>query len=176
MDKARKRHRNKQVSGFSLIELIMIVVLLGIISGVTIPLIFEVVNGWQLSVVRNDLSESAKIGMDRMIREIRQINGRDGVMSATAASFQFTDLNGNNITFYLSSGHLMRTVDGASNQLADNLNQLNFTYYDAGGSVIAIPQVSPQSTDIRMIVIDLSFSYAGAQLNIESGVSPRRLQ
>jgi len=168
--------RRRRSAGFTLLELVMVIVLLGIIAGASVPLMFEIVNGWQLSVTRNEMSESAKIGMDRMIREMRQISNRSGVITANSSVFQFIDVNGSDITFNLSGSNLMRTIGEVSNQLADNVAQLNFSYYDNEDSLIAVPRVNPQDTDIRRIVVDLVFSSAGTQLNIESGVSPRRLQ
>ena len=110
-----------------------------------------------------------------MIREIRQINNNTSVITANSSTFKFIDLNNNTITFNVSGGHLMRTVGAVSNQLADNVSALSFTYYNTNEAVIAIPQVSPASTDITRIVVDLTLS-AQTSLSCESGVSPRSLQ
>lgn len=162
--------------GFSLIELVIGIVVVGIIAGVTVPLFSEVIKSWVLSVQLNDMCESARVAMDRMDREIRQINSVTGVLTANSANFQFVDANSNTITFNLSSGHLIRAVGGSSNQLADNVTSLAFTYYNSAGAVIATPVVSPSNTNIKRIVIDLTFTNGATQLNFESGVSPRRLQ
>ncbi|MEI8350179.1 MAG: prepilin-type N-terminal cleavage/methylation domain-containing protein [Candidatus Omnitrophota bacterium] len=164
------------IPGFTLLEIIIVVVLLGITFAVTAPLMFAVVDGWRLAVDRNTMSESANLAMDKMIREMRQIKSKASVITASGSTFRFIDINDNDITFNLSSGHLMRTIGATSNQLADNVSSLSFTYYNSAGAQIATPQVNPSDTDIKRVVIDLTFSLGGTQLALKSGVSPRRLQ
>ena len=165
----------RKVAAFTIYELVIVIVLVGIIFAVTAPLMLEVGRGWQLAQSRNELCSSAIVAMDRMIREIRQINNNTSVITANSSTFKFIDLNNNTITFNVSGGHLMRTVGAVSNQLADNVSALSFTYYNTNEAVIAIPQVSPASTDITRIVVDLTLS-AQTSLSCESGVSPRSLQ
>jgi type II secretory pathway pseudopilin PulG len=170
-----KKKYFSSLSTFTLIEFIIVIALLGITFAVTAPLMVAVVDAWHLATRRNDISESAKVAMDRMLREIRQIKSTTSVITANSSTFRFIDVNDNDITFNLSSGHLVRTVGATSNQLADNVSSLSFTYYNAGGSQVSTPQVSPNSTNISRIVIDLTFSFSGTQLALESAVNPRRL-
>jgi len=158
-------------AGYTLFELVMVIVLVGIIFSVTAPLMIEVGRSWQIASKRNNMSESAMVALDRMVREIRQIKDTASVLAASSSVFQFIDANSNNITFNLSGNYLMRN----SNQLAANVSALSFTYYDAAGAVIATPTVGA-STNIKSIVVDISFSLGGTTLNLESGVAPRRLQ
>lgn len=162
-------------SAFSLIELVMVIVLVSIIFAVTAPLMLAIGSGWQLAQVRNELSASAMVAMDRMIREIRQVSNTTSVITASSSSFSFVEINGNTVTYNVSGGHLMRTVGATASQLADYVSALSFTYYNAAGTVIAVPLVSPSVTNITRIVIDLAF-LSGTSLSLESGVSPRNLQ
>ncbi|MEI8012419.1 MAG: type II secretion system protein [Candidatus Omnitrophota bacterium] len=165
----------KKNTAFTLIELVMVIVLVGIIFGVTAPLMLEVGRNWQLAQGRNELCESAKVAMDRMVREIRQVKDKTSVITATAVTFKFIDVDNNTITFSTASGHLMRTVGTTANQLADNVTAVSFTYYNASESVIASPSVNPSATNIARIVIGLTLS-SGSSLSLESGVVPRSLQ
>ncbi len=168
--------KRKEHSAFTLVELIMVIVLTGILFAVTAPLMLEIAKNWQLARSRNDLCESAKVAMDRMIREIRNINDNTSVITANGSTFKFVDVNSNTITFNLSSGHLIRTQGASANQLADNVTALSFTYYNSSESVIATPVVNPSATDITRVVIDITSSVGGTSLSFESGVSPRSLQ
>lgn len=162
--------------GFSLIELIMAIMILGIIAGVGAPLIIEVSEAWIFQTQRKELSESARIAMDRMIREIRRILDRASVITANSTTFQFIDIDNRNITFGISGTVLTRSVNGIPYRLASNISSLSFTYYDSAGAVIATPTLNPAQTDIRRIAIDLTFSLGNQQLSFSSSVSPRRLQ
>lgn len=162
--------------GFSLIEYIMVVVIMGVLIAIGAPLVFEAADAWLVQSKRKDMSESAKIAMDRITREIRRIQSKTSVTSASSSSFRFTDIDGRDITFDTSSSTLRRAENSAVNTLADNVNSFSLTYYDANGAAIAVPSVSPGQTNIKRIEINLIFSYGGTQLNFQSQVSPRRLQ
>ncbi|MFH1414389.1 MAG: prepilin-type N-terminal cleavage/methylation domain-containing protein [Candidatus Omnitrophota bacterium] len=164
----------KQRKAFSLIEMIMVMVILGIIAGIGAPLIAETGRGWLLHVQRKEMSESARIAIDRMTREIRRIKDTTSVITASNTAFQFVNIDDENITFDSSGTTLRRTIDGTTNELADNLDSISFTYYDTSGSTITTPDVSPQETDIRRIEISLTFSLGGTQLTVVSQVWPRR--
>lgn len=162
--------------GFTLIEFIISVAILGIIFAISARLLLEIADGWRLAGSRNEISETAKVAMGRMTREIRMVKDRTSVLTASGSVFQFIDANSNNIQFNVSSGRLLRTENGAANALADNVSSLSFTYYNSLDAAIPAPAVSPSSTDIRRIVVDITFSAGGAQLSFESGISLRRLE
>jgi type II secretory pathway pseudopilin PulG len=161
-------------SAFSIIELVMVIVLVSIIFAVTAPLMLSIASGWQLAQARNELSASAMVAMDRMIREIRQLKNNTSVITANSSTFSFVEINSNTVTYNVSGGHLMRTVGATASQLADYVSVLTFTYYNAAGTVITTPLVSPSATNITRMVIDLTF-LSGTSLSFESGVSPRNL-
>lgn len=169
--KDKSLSKGVSAAGYTIFELVMVIVLVGIIFAVTAPLMIEVGRSWQIASKRNSMSEDAMVAMDRMAREIRQIKNTASVLAATGSVFQFIDVNNNNITFSLSGNYLMRNV----NQLAGNVTALTFTYYDAVGALIPAPVLSPV-TNIKSVVINLIFSLGGTSLNLESGVFPRRLQ
>lgn len=166
----RKKH------AFSLIELVVVMIILGILVAIGAPLVFKVADAWVFQKQRKEMSESAKIGMDRMIREIRRIKDSMSVLTANSSTFQFIDIDDQNITLDLSGSSLRRTLAGSANILADNVSALSFIYYDENGIVIATPLVSPNATDIKRIQISLTFSLAGQGLSFQSQVVPRRLE
>jgi prepilin-type N-terminal cleavage/methylation domain-containing protein len=160
--------------GFSIIEFIVVMAILGILSGICIPLVMQSVEAYLYHSKRAEELESAVIAVGRMTREIRRIRDTSSVVTATSSSFGFIDSSSNTITFSLSGSTLMRTFGGTLNGLADNVTALTFTYYDASGTVLPSPTLNP--TNIRRIQIDLTFTLSSSQLNFRSQVSPRRLQ
>jgi prepilin-type N-terminal cleavage/methylation domain-containing protein len=160
--------------GFTLIEFMMVVVILGVIIGIGAPLLVEVTEGWLLGSQRKELSFSAKLAMDVMTREIRRIRNRTSILTAAGSNLRFIDIDDHDITFDVSSQTLRRNLDGVVNGLADNLSSLSFTYYNSAGATLPVPVASP--SDIRRIEITTAFSTGATQLSFKSGVSPRRLQ
>ena len=163
--------KNKLLRSYTLFELIMVMVLIGVIFFVTAPLMIEVGRNWQLASNRNVLSENGMVALDRVVREIRNLKDKNSILAASDSSFQFIDVNNETVTFSRSGNYLMRN----SSQLASNVSSLTFTYYDAAGGVVALPTVG-SGTNIHNVTVDISFSSAGTSLNLESGVYPRRLQ
>jgi len=166
----------KNKAGFSLIEFIMVMVILGVIMAIGVPLVMQATEAWVFQSQRKEMSESAKVAIGRMVREIRLVRNKTSVATASSATFRFTDTDNRDITFGSSGASLQRTEDGSVNTLADNLSSLSFVYYDSGGATIATPLVSPDSTNIRRVEINLVFSLGGTILSFQSQVSPRRLR
>lgn len=162
--------------GFSIIEFIVVIIILGILSGVGINFMLEVGRARLFQWQRKEISESAKIAIDRMSREIRRINSKTSVYTATSSAFRFIDIDSSDVTYDLSGSSLRRNQGGTINVLADNVSALTFTYYNSSGAAIVIPVVNPGQTDIRMIQIDINFTYNDQQFKIRSQVTPRRLQ
>ncbi len=174
----KRRDTKKSVT---FIELIMAIVLLAIIAGIGVPLLLAANEAWVLAIQRNEMSEVARVALDRIIREIRMTNNTTSVLTANGTTFSFIaqDIDGDSstdtITFGRSGTTLRRNLGGTVNDLAEDVSALAFTYYDSSGSVIATPAVSPSATDIRRVKVSLTFSLGATQLNIESQVSPRML-
>lgn len=173
-------------SGYTLFELIMVVILVGIMFLATAPLMVEISRGWQLATIRTDMSESAVVAMDRIGREIRQIRDNASIVTASASTFRFVDLSNNDITFSLSGGNLVRTINGVSNQLANNVSSLTFTYYNDKYTTALTPTSVPPiscsanclgtATNIKSIVVNFTLTSGGTNLALQDGVFPRRLQ
>ncbi len=156
---------------FTLIEFIMVIVLLSIIAGIGLPLLAEISQAWVLDKQKDEIAQSARLAVDRMIREIRRA---EIITVADADSLEFTDIDSTSITFDISSAALRRRQGALANLLAENVASLDFTYYDDSGSEIAVPVADPSL--IRRIELNMSFSLGDALFNIRSQVSPRRLQ
>ena len=111
--------------------------------------------------------------MDRMTREIRTVRDDASVATASSGQFRFIDAGDKDITYSLSSTNLNRTENGTANLLAENVSSIAFTYYDAGGTAIPAPTVSPSATDIRRVRINLTLTKNGEDVYLQSDSSPK---
>nr|MBU1328611.1 prepilin-type N-terminal cleavage/methylation domain-containing protein [Candidatus Omnitrophota bacterium] len=159
--------------GFTLIELIMVIVIIGIIASVVGYILLGAVQGWTFKAKRNDILWDGRLAINRMVREIREIKDLTSVTTASSSQFRFTNINNNSITYSLSGANLNRTKDGAANILAQNVSSLSFTYYDSSGASIATPTVSPSSTDIRRVRINITLTNGGQNFYAQSDSVPR---
>ncbi|MFA6349457.1 MAG: type II secretion system protein [Candidatus Omnitrophota bacterium] len=167
-----KRVKTKLVRGFTLIELVMVMVLVGILAGIGVPMLMQTVDAWSFNSQFQDNSVfSAIVAMNRMSREIRRLKDDASVTAATASQFSFDDINSNAITFDLSGNTLMRNTDG----LSDYVSSLSFTYYDDNDAVIAVPIISP-NTNIRRIQADLNVFSGSNTLDFQFSIRPQNLR
>ncbi len=163
----------KKEKGFTLIEVIIVITIVGIVSVIIGSMLLGVVKAWTFKFNRNDILCDGRLAMDRMTREIRTIKDSTSVTTASAAQFRFTDTGNKDITYSLSSTNLNRTENGTANLLAENVSSLAFTYYDANGNTIATPIVSPSATNIRRVRINLTLTKNGQNVYLQSDASTK---
>lgn len=151
--------------GFTLIELIMVIVIVGIIAGVMTPFAANSFRYWALTRSERDAIFSSRLALNRMVREIRQIKNVASITTFTATQFAYTDINNNTMNFQQSGNSLLRIYNGASNELSNKLQSsggLTFTYLDTNGAVTAV------AANIRMVRIKLILQSGDAVVTTES--------
>ena len=164
---------NMNKRGFTLVELVIVITIVGIISVVIGSMLLGTVKAWTFKFNRNDSLWDGRIALDRMTREIRAIKNTTSVTTASAAQFRFIDAGNKDITYSMSSTNLNRTENGTANLLAENVSSLAFTYYDTNGNTIATPTVSPSATNIRRIRISLTLTKNGENVYLRSDASTK---
>ncbi|HAZ09750.1 MAG TPA: hypothetical protein DCY56_01400 [Candidatus Omnitrophica bacterium] len=163
----------KKEKGFTLIEVIIVITIVGIVSVIIGSMLLGVVKAWTFKLNRNDILWDGRLAMDRMTREIRTIKNSTSVTTASAAQFRFTDTGNKDITYSLSSTNLNRTENGTANLLAADVSALTFTYYNSSDAVIPSPAVSPSATDIRRVRINLTLTKNGENVYLQSDASTK---
>ena len=163
----------KNNKGFTLIEMIMVIILIGIVAAIIAVPLSQGVKGWFQATSREGISQSGRIGIERMTREIRNTARKSDntpcISSAAATSITFSDLSGDltscdSIEFSLSGSDIQRItrVGGVITEtanLADNVNSLTIIYYNStnGTPPAAI-------TDIRRLSIEITSTQGGEVL------------
>lgn len=113
-------------SGFSLIELIMVIITVGIISVVIAPVFISGFNAYFWTRGAVDVTAQGEFAMDRMAREIRGIQPSD-ITSFSANSLTY-NLSGTPVSYSVNvQGQLMRNAD----LLASGVSSLTFSYFQS---------------------------------------------
>ncbi|MBM3244269.1 MAG: type II secretion system protein [Candidatus Omnitrophica bacterium] len=158
---------------FTLIELVMVMVIVGIIAGIGVPVILTTADAWSLaSFFQDNAVSQAIVAQSRMSREIRRLLNDASVAGASSTQYSFTDLGSNVITYNRSGNTLMRNSDG----LAANVTALSFIYYDDDNNTITTPVVSPDDTDIRIVQGNFSILAGSNTLNFRFATRPQNLR
>lgn len=145
--------KNKKL-GFTLLELIIVIVLVGIVVFFLAGIIQQIVESWYFVVDKEELSIQAPYALNRLVRELRTANT---VTSALSNSITFRDYQNNVYMYYLSNGVLYRN----GKEILDGITNFSLQYY-------------PSSSNIERVIINLERSKGAYILPLRTGVKLRK--
>lgn len=121
--------------GFSLIELVLTIMLLGIIAAVVSQYALQGVRSYSVEQDRGDVHSQGRLAVERVAREVRAIRSATAadlpIMAAT--DLRFYDTLGQDVRFTWAAGTLTRN----GQTLATNVTSFAFAYLQADGSTVA---------------------------------------
>jgi prepilin-type N-terminal cleavage/methylation domain-containing protein len=157
--------------GFTLVEVVITIVIVGIISGIASLILLQGVRAYSDGQSRSDVHYQARLAMERMGREIRLVRSRTvadiPVMNPTL--FLFTDSQGVQMGFRLNAGAVQRTQDNGTTwqTLATGVTALNFSYLQQDG-------VTPAAaTTLWFVAIEMTDQQGSETLQMRTRVHPR---
>jgi prepilin-type N-terminal cleavage/methylation domain-containing protein len=165
--------RTPNSKGFTLIEIVITIVLVSILAGIAAMIILQGVRAYSDEQIRSDVHYQARLAMERMAREMRQVRSCGAPdlpgMVNPSASIIFTDINDATIPFSRTGTDLMRGAD----VLARNITALQFRFLDINGN----ESVNCGTTPTDMWLIEISLTTTDTQtaqsLNMLTRVYPR---
>ena len=168
----------KKNKGFTLVELVIVIIIIGIAASVLGFMLLGTIKAWTFKFNRNDILWDGRLALNRMTREIRAIkNGAPSVPTQpTSSRFEFVytvDTVDKDTIYSLSSTNLYRTENGIQNLLSENVSSLTFTYYNSSGTEIPSPAFDPSATDIRRVRINLTLTKNGQNVYLQSDASTK---
>lgn len=140
--------------GFTLVEFVLAIAMIGILGAVLGPGLGRAIRGYNIVQARRATLAQARAAIDRIVHEIRLIQGANAILNiSSSSSFQFEYPNNNAITYSLSGGNLMRNSD----ILADNVPSLNFQYFRGSGATTTTP------SQVRRVRIQFAINAPNSQ-------------
>jgi prepilin-type N-terminal cleavage/methylation domain-containing protein len=150
------------MKGYTLVELIVVMVIIGIVAAIGVPIMLKAVDVWSFSSrFQTNAVMSSVSAMHRMSKEIRRLKNDTSVITATAggSTYSFVDINNNQITYRLNGTTLERGVGATPvyDGLLDNVQSLSFQYFnDISSTPLSTILVSPSGTNVRLVEVSFS--------------------
>ncbi len=126
----KKDNRPAGEAGFTLIELIIGMVLIGILGGFSIQFLSRTMQMGQLVSGQKSLVDEAKIALDRMAREVRFANSVDSFTSTSISltTSGYAQDTSTDVDYSYAGGVLTRTGDvSGAHTIAENISSFSIT-------------------------------------------------
>ena len=149
--------------GFSLIEVILVIVILGIIVGVGAQFMGTSFQLYFSSRDNLNVDAQARAALERMTRELRAIRPATSLTMTPATQITFTDEAGTVVQYILSGGNLLRNTQ----VLAGGVTGLGFEYLNSTGAVTATP------AQVFYISVQFTVTQGGKSSIYRATISPR---
>jgi MSHA biogenesis protein MshO len=139
------RFRVCSENGYTLIEIVMVIVILGVIGAFTFTFVADAVQVFKKSSARKDLYDQGRLALERMVRELR-----DGK--------EITDCSSNSITF--KKAHPA--------QAADNIEEVKFQLNGTNLERVGDPSGTPQTAILASDVTSFSLGAGGSGVSVDA--------
>lgn len=149
-----------EVKGFTLIEALFVIALLTILLAAIYPHLRMAHTGWQAADCRADIIQNARVGMDKIVKALREAQSFVSVTASADSDGQivFLDKDGNTKEFKKydegSFGMLGYVSEGNTYKLAGPISSLKFFCYQEDGDTLTTTAGDIKSVEIEMVVID----------------------
>src|SRR5690348_6666928 len=95
-------------AGFTLIELIIVIVLLAVIAKISSQMLTEGFNSYLTMEKVTDANWQGQLALGRMVRDLRAVRSANDISVNTSSEITFVDSTGTTIDYKLSGTSLMR--------------------------------------------------------------------
>jgi prepilin-type N-terminal cleavage/methylation domain-containing protein len=156
--------------GFTLIELVFVIAILSVVAAIGSKILSQAFLGYFDNQYLVESDAQARLALERMQRDIRDIRSPNDISTATATTLVFVNTEGNTITYSLSGTSLNRqTNSNALQVLADGVQSLSFSYFSSSGISTAV------TTNIRYVTISLNITLNNTNYTVATSVYGRNL-
>jgi prepilin-type N-terminal cleavage/methylation domain-containing protein len=150
----------RRVEGFSLVELVMVIVILGILAAFVGPVLFNAMRSYQGMQTAVQTQAKMRYAVERLSRELREIRRQttdatflDIASVTTASSIAFFKTDGTQVIInvagnQVSLAYVTSTV--VAGVLTDQVASFSLAYFQQNASTVATGQASISFIEVRM--------------------------
>jgi len=162
--------RKKKKKGFTLVELVVVMVIISIIAGVGVHALTRFYELWLFSNYRMEILWSSRNLMQDLTKNIRMVRDKTSIYNATSARFRFFNLGTVSNTDYQYSNNILYKN---GTPFTTEVGNFTFTYYKCNklGACSAPALIS----DINTVKINFTLTNPRQSVSTESTVNLRNL-
>ena len=146
----------RRVEGFSLLELIMVIAILGVLAAFVGPVVFNAMRSYDQMQRGVQTQAKMRYAIERMAREIREVRRQvtdatfPDVSSMTATSLAFVKSDGTSVAIGVAGNQVNLAYSTVSAVLTDQLGSFALAYYQPDASTVAATASSLAFVQISM--------------------------
>lgn len=149
--------------GYTLIELVVVIILLMILVAGSINILYLGFKSFYSQKNIINANWQASVALERMTRDLRAVMSNKDLKTAEANLLEINDINNNQVTYEVNNNTLQRN----GNALADNVQQIEFHYYDNNSTKLtSLPLSETSREEVRYVTITLTM--AGTDVNFST--------
>lgn len=164
----------RRVEGFTLPELLMVIVILGILGAFVGPVVYNAIRSYEGIQKSTNTNAKVRYAMERIAREMRDIRRQVtnsaflDIPSMTAASMVFVKTDGTRVVLNAAGTAVDLSYTSISGTLVDQVQAGSFSlgYLEQGASTIAGTAASIAFVQVSMTIVEGSVAIP-ARLRID---------
>lgn len=169
--------------GYTLLEMILVIVIVGILAVVIGMPLIQGSLAWQSVNSRKDAIQQARLGLDRMVREIRNVQrtaaDQPNMTDVTSTCVNYIDLNGQQVVYRSNAGTIQRGSGGTcgaptgATTLVSNVTGFTITCYNSSNAVVVCSAAN--APNVRRLMLNMSVAIGAETVTLTSQVVFRSL-
>ena len=146
----------RRVEGFSLVELVMVIVILGILAAFVGPVLFNAMRSYQSVQTGVETHAKMRYAIERMSRELGEVRRQAtdatflDVTSMTASSMTFFKTDGTQVVLNVVGNQVNLAYATLAGMLTDQVTSFSLAYFQQNASTPATTAASIAFVEIRM--------------------------